>query len=205
VAVHRGDERFLEGQEAVERRVERGEELRQVRARALDEPVEVDARREDRARAGEDHRALGRALLARERRVEGAQELEVERARLAVSQAQHGDAAPHLPLDHAGSIASRRSPGAAGRVSSGSVHAPCGTPASPPRSRSRSPLPDPARRPRWPRPRATSARRSTRAGARARRSRSTTRAGDWHYVPKDRPGLPLGDLDAASRGRSGRC
>src|SRR5262249_37274871 len=54
VAVDRGDEGLLEGEELLEAGVEGGEELLEVGAAPLEHAEEVDAGGEDRARAGED-------------------------------------------------------------------------------------------------------------------------------------------------------
>src|SRR6185369_16492425 len=70
----------------------------------LEHAKEIDSGREDRARAGDHERGGVRFHLAPQRGLERVQELEVERARLAVAQAHHRDLPATFALDHAPSV-----------------------------------------------------------------------------------------------------
>ena len=99
--VHGRDCRLRKEEHRAKHCIERFDEILNVLASAAHEPMQIDARGKYRARAGDDDRAHVARLRRRlELMLQRETELEVERARFSVRQAQRQNAVVGFPFDH---------------------------------------------------------------------------------------------------------
>ncbi|MEK7468797.1 MAG: hypothetical protein AAB074_15585 [Planctomycetota bacterium] len=102
MAVDGGDEGFGERESGAERVVKCRDQIADVRGPAVGELFDVEPGGEYRAVCGEDHGARPGFRLARERRFQLAQQSDVHRVRLALSEAQDRDRTAGFGGEHGG-------------------------------------------------------------------------------------------------------